>query len=195
MNKKLWLFFITLVFILNDSTFKVKANEIILKNCYQIKLDYPGGFSQLLVDKKLLNERLEKNSIQIQDIKKYDYYIYSLNEEKVKTFITSKYDDKKFKNSLYENYLFIFDFKNRTVKRITSYKDAVFENKNKEFFGTLSREESIIFKFEELSKSEGLDNIISFNYDIRGGPVTFLLNLDYNLINIYSIGTFVCSKN
>ena len=196
MNKKLWLFFITLIFILNDNTLKVKANEIILKNCYQVKLDYPGGFQILLSEKKSLNNQLEKKSIQIQDIKKYDYYIYSLNEEKVKNLIASKYDDKKFNNSLYKNYLFIFDFKNITVKRITSYKDEVFENKNKEFFGTLSREEATIFKFKELITIPELENTYIFYDDItRGVQHSFTANLEYNLIYTDLTGTFVCSKN
>jgi hypothetical protein len=197
MNKKLWLFFITLIFILNDSTLKVKANEIILKNCYQVKLDYPGGIMHLFLEKKQLNKELEKKSMQIQDLKRYDDIIRNLglSEEKLKNLRDSKYDDKKFKYSLYKDYSFTFDFRNITVKRITSYKDEVFENKNKEFFGTLSKEEAIIFKFKELFNPE-IENTYTF-YDsiIHGNQYEFHVNLEYNIISSSKMGTFLCNKN
>jgi len=203
MIKILFVFLNTFIFILCFFTIKAQANEIILKNCYQVKLEYPGGIVQLLLEKKQLDKELEKKSMQIQDLKRYDDIIRNLglSEEKLKNLRDSIYDDKKFNNSLYKDYRFIFDFKNITVKRITSFKDEIFEKKNKEFFGTLSKEEVTIFKFKELIKSDNtpylnhLKNYYIFDEDISGKQYDISISPEYSLIDSSKLGIFLCSKN
>lgn len=176
MIKILFVFLNTFILILCFFTIKAQANEIILKNCYQVKLEHPSGIAQLLWEAQMDTEHLKK-------------------------FRDLIYDDKKFNNSLYKDYRFIFDFKNITVKRITSYKDEIFENKNKEFFGTLSKEEVTIFKFKGLEKSDnyqyynGLKNYYIFHEEISGKPYEISISTNYSVINSYQLGTFLCSKN
>ena len=196
MIKILFVFLNTFIFILCFFTIKAQANEIILKNCYQVKLNTRGYIAYLLTQKKELNKVLEKKSIQIQELKRYDV---SLDENTLKDLRETIYDDRKFKNSLYKDYRFIFDFKNITVKRITSYKDEIFENKNKEFFGTLSKEEVTIFKFKDLTEYEiekdGIENLYLFSDSIPNNKYSFHVSLEYNLIDELDMGTFLCSKN
>lgn len=196
MIRILFVFLNTFIFILCFFTIKAQANEIILKNCYQIKLNTRGYVGSLLIQKKELNKVLEKKSIQIQELKRYDV---SLDENTLKDLRETIYDDRKFKNSLYKDYRFIFDFKNITVKRITSYTDEIFENKNKEFFGTLSKEEVTIFKFKDLTEYEiekhGIENLYLFSDSIPNNKYSFLVSLEYNLIDELDLGTFLCSKN